>query len=254
MKVKNNIQIIQYPPEYPKSVHLYVTNQCNLNCERCHYRSKDDLKKELSLYTIEVLFQEWKGYDLTSIAIGGGEPLLHPNIIEIVQSGLNLGFFMAVTTNGTVLKPIHANRVHISCDELHPTWKNEDLIQNAINYYKELGCKVGINHVVSTLENIEYIENTFKNIDNLLLIREKPISSFNKWDKIPFRQKYWIEGCIEGSYCEQGILSFHLDYDLNASICSNLKKKIKYQNLEQTWNKLKQFKCDIRDFNKPLTF
>ena len=83
---------------------------------------------------------------------------------------------MAVTTNGTFLKPMKPNRVHISYDELHPTWKNEDLIHKAIKYYKKHGSKVGINHIVTNLENIEYIYNTFENIDNLLLIREKPES------------------------------------------------------------------------------
>ena len=151
MDKNSNIQIIPYPPKYPKSVHFYITNECNLDCEKCHYRSKSDPKQELSFSTIKALFQEWKRYGLTSIAIGGGEPLLHPDIVDIVRIGKDMGFFMAITTNGTVLKPIEANRIHISYDELHPTWKNENLIEKAIKYYKKLGCKVGINHIVSSI-------------------------------------------------------------------------------------------------------
>ncbi|GAH36991.1 unnamed protein product, partial [marine sediment metagenome] len=165
---------------------MYITNDCNLDCEKCHYRSKSDPKQELSFNIIKDLFQEWKKYKLSSIAIGGGEPLLHPHILEIVKLGQDMGFFIAVTTNGTVLKPINANRIHISYDELHPTWKNEELIQNAVKYYKKCGSKVGINHVVSNIENIEYIENLFKEVDNILLIREKPESTFKDWDKIKY--------------------------------------------------------------------
>lgn len=247
MTTRNSIQIISYPPRYPKSVHLYITNECNLNCEKCHYRSKLDPKKELSLNIIKTLYKEWKRYHLTSIAIGGGEPLLHPNIIEIVQKGRDMGFFMAVTSNGTILKSIKPNRVHISYDEIHPTWKNKDLVQKAINFYKKQGCKVGINHVVTHMENIQYIEKTIKNFDNLLLIREKPTTKFNDWNKIPLNPNYWMEGCMEGSLCEQGILSFHVDYELNASICSNYKSTILYTTLPETWSKLKRFKCKIRD-------
>lgn len=247
INLSSNLQIIQYPPQYPKSVHLYITNECNLNCEKCHYRSADDSKQELTQKEIINLFREWKRYGLTSIAIGGGEPLLHPNIIEIVSQGRQMGYFMAVTTNGTILKNIKPNRVHISYDEIHPTWKNEKLIQKAIEYYKERGCKVGINHIVTSLGNIEYIENTFNNVDNLLLIREKPESRFEDWDKISYRKNYWIEGCMENSHCEQGILSFHVNYALNASICSNFPIKLQYTSLKKTWSRLKRFNCDIRD-------
>ena len=200
------------------------------------------------------MFQEWKNYGLTSIAIGGGEPLIHPCIVKIVKLGRNMGYFISVTTNGTILKPIKANRVHISYDELHSTWKNERFLQNAIDFYKKQNCKVGINHIVTNIKNIEYIQNTFENFDNFLLIREKPVSQFKDWEKISYLKNYWIEGCIEGSYCEQGILSFHIDYELNASICSNFKEKIHYTNLIETWSKLKIFNCEIRDSTTPKIF
>ena len=248
----NNILIINYPPKYPKSVHLYITNDCNLECEKCYYRSSSDVKNELSFEQIKILFDEWERYRLTSIAIGGGEPLLHPDIVRIVQLAKKIGFFLAVTTNGTILKPITPNRVHISYDELHPTWKNEIIIQRAINYYYNLGCAIGINHIVTNLENIDYIDTTFENVSNLLLIRQKPESQFTQWSSIPYRKNYWIEWCMENSVCEQGILSLHLNYDMQTSICSNLNKKLKYTNLQGIWAQLKKFKCEIRDSKKNI--
>ncbi len=252
--INKNILIINYPPDYPKSVHLYITNECNLDCARCYYRSSSDPVKQLSYKNLKDLFEEWKRFRLTSIAIGGGEPMLHPDIKKIVEMGIAMGFFMAVTTNGTILKPIKANRINISYDEIHPTWKNEKLIQKAIIFYKSLGCKVGLNHVVRSLEGIEYVNNVFDKVDNVLLIREKPESKFNDWVSVQHKRNYWIEGCIEGSRCEQGILSFHIDYEFNASICSNFEKKIKYTTLDETWNKLKHYECKIRDSNSPKIF
>ena len=250
--VKSNLSIIRYPPRFPKSVHLYITNECNLDCERCHYRASSDPLQQLSLEQLSKLFKEWKNYGLTSVAIGGGEPLLHPNIFEIIQVAREMGFFIAITTNATILKSITPNRIHISYDEIHPTWRNEELIQNAINYYSKLGCKIGINHIVSSLENIEYIETTFENVDNILLIREKPKSSFTQWDSIPYRKNYWVEGCREGSICEQGFLSFHYNYNHRASICSNYTQSIPYTSLPDTWHRLKQFKCSLRDENQKM--
>lgn len=247
-KTKNPF-FINYPPPYPLSVHLYITNECNLNCKRCHYRSASEIKKELSFHQVKHYFEEWKQYGLVSIAIGGGEPLLHPEINEIVQVARNFGFFVAITTNGTILKDVFPHRIHISYDELHPTWKNESLIQKAINHYNSLGCEVGINHIVSNLENIDYIDQTFTNFNHLLLIRQKPYSEFDDWDLIPRRKHYLVDTCRNEVPCEQGILSFHLNYDSRASICSNFRDKIIYTNLNETWRKLKKFTCNIREFN-----
>ena len=88
-------------------------------------------------------------------------------------------------------------------------------------------------------------QNIFENVDNMLLIREKPESSLMDWYNIPRRANYWIEGCIEGSVCEQGILSFHLNYNLGASICSNLKTLTPYTTLPETWQRLKKVECVI---------
>ena len=90
---ETNLLILQYPPKFPKSVHLYITNDCNLNCEKCYYRSENDPLQQLSLEKIRSLFAEWKNFRLTSIAIGGGEPLLHPDIQEIVEISKKMGFF-----------------------------------------------------------------------------------------------------------------------------------------------------------------
>ena len=101
---------------------------------------------------------------------------------------------------------------------------------------------------------IEYVENAFENVDNLLFIREKLESSFADWYNIPRRKNYWIEGCIEGSVCEQEVLSFHLNYNLEASICSSLKSTIPYTTLPEIWERLKEVKCEIRDSTKTSIF
>lgn len=243
--MQNNNIIFSYPPRFPKAVHLYITSDCNLNCVKCYYRSESESKVYLPYDTIKDLFNEWKKFGLKSIAIGGGEPLLHPDIIDIVKLGRKMDFYVAITTNGTILKPIDPHRVHISYDEIHPTWRNIALIEKAIDYYIKRDCKVGINHIMTSLENLEHI-NSFENVDNVLLIREKPKSYFTQWDDIQSLEDYWLDACREGLKCEQGILSFHVDYELNTSICSNLDKKIRYTTLEETWPKLKKFECKLR--------
>ena len=63
---------------------LEVTDICNLRCEGC-YRHKMTGHKPLEQVQEEILFyKEWRNPDNVSIA--GGEPLLHPEFMDIVDS------------------------------------------------------------------------------------------------------------------------------------------------------------------------
>lgn len=237
-------KIIHYPPIYPKTIHIFLNNTCNLNCPKCYYKEHSQKQKLISLNWLKWTYLEWKTLGVESLAFGGGEPLLHPDIKEIISSARQ-HFFVAITTNGTVLKNINPHRIHISYDEIHPTWGNIELIQSAIDHYHDLGCKVGINHVVTNIYNLEHLRQ-LKNVENVVLLREKPNGTFQNWQDIPNLHSYWLDACISGVRCEQGIMSFHLDYDLNASICSNHEKKVKYTSLDETWRQLKLIKCPLK--------
>lgn len=82
----------------PIAAQIYVTDQCNLDCFYCSeydnsvpHPSLEDLKKWIG-----------KIKDLGCVRIGlqGGEPLLHPNIVEIVRFCKSLGLRTSMSTNG----------------------------------------------------------------------------------------------------------------------------------------------------------
>lgn len=82
----------------PIACHLYVTDRCNLDCFYCSeydntvpHPSLGDLKKWIK-----------KINDLGCIRIGlqGGEPLLHPDIVEVVHFCKSLGLRTSMSTNG----------------------------------------------------------------------------------------------------------------------------------------------------------
>lgn len=85
----------------PLACHLYVTDQCNLDCHYCTeydnsvpHPDVSDLKRWCS-----------KARDLGCLHIGlqGGEPLLHPDIVEVVRHCKALGFSISLSTNGFLL-------------------------------------------------------------------------------------------------------------------------------------------------------
>jgi len=223
----------------PLSVHLLVTSRCNLDCESCYYRHAD---AEIPFSKVRSLFEEWRACGVRSVALGGGEPLLHPHIEGIVELGKRMGFYIAITTNGTVLKDIHPDRLHISYDEIHPT--SRKAVERAIQHYKGRAGKIGINHVVRSVEGVSELEEF--NVDTITLLLEKPESRFNNWEKLSqmkFSKQVWYDACLSKLFssvkCWQGVTSMSINPSLEASICSNIKHTVPYTSLTETWRKIK---------------
>lgn len=84
-------------------VQLNPTNRCNFNCPfcSCSSRKKD---QELSLEDIIDIMVKSAICGCESVTItGGGEPLLHPQICEIIEEIDRLGIQIGIVPNGTVL-------------------------------------------------------------------------------------------------------------------------------------------------------
>jgi MoaA/NifB/PqqE/SkfB family radical SAM enzyme len=87
----------------PIACHIYVTDQCNLDCHYCTeydnavpHPSLEDLKRRIR-----------KARDLGCLRVGlqGGEPLLHPDIVEVVRYCKEVGLWTSLSTNGFRLTP-----------------------------------------------------------------------------------------------------------------------------------------------------
>ncbi|MDA0195629.1 MAG: radical SAM protein [Bacteroidetes bacterium] len=83
---------------------LEVTTKCNLACKGCYRDPKKDGHKSLTEIASELLvFKTKRKSDCISIA--GGDPLIHPKIVEIVRMIRDEGWKPIVNTNGLALTP-----------------------------------------------------------------------------------------------------------------------------------------------------
>lgn len=93
---------------YPQQVHFVPTNTCNHNCSFCAYRmegysSNETFEKQDTIpfdRCIEILNDLKAGGTKAIQFTGGGEPTVHPKIKEILKHTLDLGFELALVTNG----------------------------------------------------------------------------------------------------------------------------------------------------------
>ena len=82
-----------------------VTSKCNLNCQHCYNLNKysnssySDLSYAECMQFISFLSEN----NCKVLSLLGGEPLLHPNIRDILLACKQKGIAVVITTNGTLL-------------------------------------------------------------------------------------------------------------------------------------------------------
>ena len=81
---------------------LEVTTKCNLACKGCYRDPKKEGHKSLQEIASDLfVFQAKRKSDCMSIA--GGDPLVHPQIVDIIQMIKNGGWKPIINTNGLAL-------------------------------------------------------------------------------------------------------------------------------------------------------
>lgn len=84
-----------FNPVKPESIDLKITNMCNMECGMCHENSTPDGKHGdiLNLPFIETMFP------YSEIAIGGGNPLTHPDLIGFLEGLKERKIIASMTVN-----------------------------------------------------------------------------------------------------------------------------------------------------------
>jgi radical SAM protein with 4Fe4S-binding SPASM domain len=86
----------------PTSIDIFITSKCNLNCVHC-FANADKQRGELSFDELKSVFDQLERMRVFELRINGGEPLLHPNIREILSDLGKRKFRKVLLTNGTLL-------------------------------------------------------------------------------------------------------------------------------------------------------
>lgn len=126
---------------FPESIDVKITNYCDLGCEYCHEISTTQGfhgDMDALLLTLKELP---KGVEL---AIGGGNPLSHPGLVEFLEKCKDFGWICNLTVNqGHILK----------YQELIEILVSNDLI-------KGLGVSITSNN----LRPLKYVSSLSKNV------------------------------------------------------------------------------------------
>ncbi len=137
-----------------------LIRRCNLTCMHCYSISADvDFPGELSTEEVFAVMDDLKAFRVRALILSGGEPLLRRDLFDIAARGKALGFYLGLSTNGTLIDAPLARRiadtgfgyVGISLDGLHGTHdrfrrKAGAFVASleALRRCRDLGVKVGV--------------------------------------------------------------------------------------------------------------
>lgn len=119
----------------PRYVDVALTGACNLTCGYCSYNATRGARHadDLSTAQLLALFAELGALGVMRVTLTGGEPLLRPDFLELVQAVVENRMRFCVNTNGVLLTPALADalvatrrldRVQVSIDGAE-AWVND---------------------------------------------------------------------------------------------------------------------------------
>lgn len=181
-----------YIPKTPMQLGINITNRCNQRCKYCVVNG-GELHSELEHTYLIKLLNDAYAFGIQEITFSGGEPLLYPNFMDIVET-YSKKFKMNILTNGSLIdKDIakrlcelsHKNRisVRISLDgaspEIHELFRGNGTFGSAIEGIKNLSkydTSVAINTVIHK-NNINYLQDllSFLKSMNVKVVRVLPL-------------------------------------------------------------------------------
>lgn len=209
---------------------ISITSSCNMKCVYCHNEG-NKTKSMLSIDDIRVILDNAKNIGMTKIRLTGGEPLIHPQIMEICQilaeeyhlkvgintNGIEINKLLQMIKNGWI------DRVIVGLDyfdekisKQSPIGRSSKEILNNILAIKNSGCQVSISNVYNNdydniynlvkwcidnrirIKIIEVIKNEIHDSSDIdyLIMRDKILKDFNLETKIDDLEEY--NGYIDG--------------------------------------------------------
>jgi radical SAM protein with 4Fe4S-binding SPASM domain len=153
-----------------------ITRACNLKCVHCYNDSgTSKADDELSTDEAKAVLDDLSGFGVPSVLFSGGEPLMRPDLFELIGYAVERGLRVVISTNGTLItadvakkiKQTGVSYVGISLDgigEINDKFRGvpgafERAVQGIKNC-QDAGVRVGL-RLTLTKRNIQDLESLF---------------------------------------------------------------------------------------------
>ncbi len=164
-----------------------LIRRCNLTCKHCYSISTDrDFPGELTTDEVFAVMDDLRRFRVPVLILSGGEPLLRPDIFDIARHAKSLGFYVGLSSNGTLIDSANIDRiagcdfdyVGVSLDGIGATHDRFRQMNGAfdaslqgIRLCRDLGLKIGVRFTM-TQENAHDLPQLLR------LVEEEGIDRF----------------------------------------------------------------------------
>ena len=158
-----------------------LIRRCNLTCKHCYSISADkDFPGELPTAEIYGVMDDLKRFRVPVLILSGGEPLLRPDIFDIARRAKGMGFYVGLSSNGTLIDESNIRRIEetdfdyvgISLDGIRETHDKFRRMKGAfekslhgIRLCRDLGLKVGVRFTM-TQDNAHDLPGLLKLVED----------------------------------------------------------------------------------------
>ena len=93
-----------FPAMYKKHAHWSITGRCNYKCRHCFMSAPDYCGEDLTMDQIRHILDELVKCGIRTVALTGGEPLVHPCFYEMLDEIRNRGIHLdTIYSNGELI-------------------------------------------------------------------------------------------------------------------------------------------------------
>ena len=172
--------LLQFSKDKKPVVVWNVGRRCNLRCVHCYSQShNENYDGELTHDQGMALIEDLGKFKVPVLLFSGGEPLMRPDLFELIQHAKKNGMRAVISTNGTLitkematkLKDFGLSYVGISLDGLEETNDKFRGVKGAfanalqgIRNCQETGIKVGLRFTINK-KNVDDVPGIFKLIE-----------------------------------------------------------------------------------------
>ena len=151
----------------PLTINWAINNICNFACSHCY--SREDTHEELPRDVLYACLEKVAKAGVFSVNFGGGEPLLHPQLLEIAAFASGLGLRVSMNSNGwlldhekaAALKEAGLTKVGISIDshiaDVHDTFRgvagSHARALAALGHLQSVGIATSISTVICRINS-----------------------------------------------------------------------------------------------------
>lgn len=225
-------------------VEFEVTTQCNFRCLHCYCNAGEKDKEELKFGEIKDLILQVKEIGIHELDLVGGEPFMHPRIIDIIAFCQNVGQKILINTNGSLITEDLAKdlkklspKLKIGVSLEGPDPETNDFVRGKGSFRKAMrGIEILLNYDFSvTILNIINKRNWLKfeelvklvkdiGIKNIYVDRFIPVGRGEIFSKyLDMGDHEWVEAI---KYVQEVIrkykkeINFYIEESISGEICS----------------------------------